>query len=145
MTLIKSNENVVPFGLDNFFTDDNFFNNKWLERKIQNTLPAINIKENKNDFTIEFASPGFSKKDFHVNIDENVLTVSANKDSEIIEESHNFTRREFSYSSFSRSFTLPKNANPDRIDAKYYDGILKLSIPKIEQAKLLPKKEIKVG
>ena len=104
MTLIKSNENVVPFGLDNFFTDDNFFNNKWLERKIQNTLPAINIKENKNDFTIEFASPGFSKKDFHVNIDENVLTVSANKDSEIIDESHNFTRREFSYSSFS--FTL---------------------------------------
>ena len=96
MTLIKSNENVVPFGLDNFFTDDNFFNNKWLERKIQNTLPAINIKENKNDFTIEFASPGFSKKDFQVNIDENVLTISANKDTEIIEESHNLTRREFS-------------------------------------------------
>ena len=145
MTLIKTNENLVPFGLDNFFTDDNFFNNKWLERKLKHTLPAVNIKENKHEFNIEFASPGFSKKDFKIDIDENVLTISANRDSEIIEENHNFTRREFSYNSFSRSFTLPKKANPDKIDAKYNDGILKLSIPKNEQTKLLPKKEIKVG
>lgn len=145
MTLIKANENLVPFGLDNFFTNDNFFNNKWLESKTKTTLPAINIKENKNDFTIEFASPGFTKKDFHVDIDENILTISANKDSEIIEENHNFTRREFSYASFSRSFTLPKSINHDKIDAKYCDGILKLCIPKNEHSKLLPKKEIKVS
>lgn len=145
MNLIKTNENLVPFGLDNFFSDDNFFNNKWLERKLKHPFPAVNIKENKKDFTIEFASPGFSKKDFHVDIDENTLTISAHKDSEIIEENHNFTRREFSYSSFTRSFTLPKNANPDEIEAKYNDGILNLSISKNDNTKSLPKKEIKVG
>lgn len=145
MTLIKSNENLIPFGLDNFFTEDNFFNNNWLERQFKHNFPAVNIKENKNNFTIEFASPGFSKKDFQVDIDENVLTIRAHKDSEIIEENHNFTRREFAYSSFSRSFTMPQTVNPDKIDAKYNDGILKLSIPKMEQSKLLPKKEIKVG
>ena len=73
MTLIKANENLVPFGLDNFFTEDNFFNNKWLERKLKHTLPAVNIKENKHEFNIEFASPGFSKKDFKIDIDENVI------------------------------------------------------------------------
>lgn len=145
MTLIKSNESLIPIGLDNFFTDDNFFNNKWLERKLKHTLPAVNIKENKNEYTIEFASPGFSKKDFKIDIDENVLTISAQSDSEIIDENQNYSRREFSYNSFSRSFTLPKTANTDKIDAKYYDGILKLSIPKNEHSKLLPKKEIKVG
>ena len=68
MTPIKTNENLVPFGLDNFFTDDNFFNNKWLEKKLKHTLPAINIKESKHEFTIEFASPGFSKQDFKIDI-----------------------------------------------------------------------------
>jgi len=145
MTLIKTNENLGPFGLDNFFTDDHFFNNKWLEKNLKNHFPAVNIKENKNEFAIEFASPGFSKNDFKIDIDDNVLTISAHKDSEIIEENHNFTRKEFSYSSFSRAFTLPKNANPDKIDAKYNDGILQLSIPKNDETKLLPKKEIKVG
>jgi HSP20 family protein len=143
MTLLKSNGNLIPFGMDNFFADD-FFNNQWLEKKLKHTLPAVNIKENKNEFKIEFASPGFTKKDFKIDLDQDVLTVSAEKDKEVIEEKEDYTRKEFSYNSFSRSFTLPKTVNAEKIDAKYNDGILKLSIPKKESTKLLPKKEIKV-
>ena len=144
MTLIKSNGNLIPFGMDNFF-DNDFFDNKWLEKKLKHTLPAVNIKENKNEFNIEFAAPGFAKKDFNIDLDDNVLTISAEKEKEKNEENDNFTRKEFSYNSFSRSFTLPKTINGDKIDAKYTDGILKLSIPKMEVTKLLPKKEIKVA
>ncbi|KAB1157589.1 Hsp20/alpha crystallin family protein [Flavobacterium luteum] len=144
MTLIKSNGNLIPFGMDNFF-DDDFFDNKWLEKKLKHTLPAVNIKENKNEFNIEFAAPGFTKKDFNIDLDDNVLTISAEKEKEKNEENENFTRKEFSYNSFSRSFTLPKTVNGDKIDAKYTDGILKLSIPKMEVTKLLPKKQIKVA
>ncbi|MFM9987152.1 Hsp20/alpha crystallin family protein [Flavobacterium sp.] len=144
MTLIKTNGNLIPFGMDNFFANDDFFDNKWLEKKLKHTLPAVNIKENKNEFNIEFASPGFAKKDFKIDLDENVLTISAEKEKEKNEENDNFTRKEFSYNSFSRSFTLPQSVNTDKIDAKYNDGILKLSIPKMEETKLLPKKEIKV-
>lgn len=143
MTLLKSNGNLIPFGMDNFFADD-FFDNQWLEKKLKHTLPAVNIKENKNEFKIEFASPGFTKKDFKIDLDQDVLTVSAEKDKEVIEEKEDYTRKEFSYNSFSRSFTLPKTVNAEKIDAKYNDGILKLSIPKKESTKLLPKKEIKV-
>jgi HSP20 family protein len=143
MTLIKSNANLIPFGMDNFFTND-FFDNQWLEKKLKHTIPAVNIKENKNEFNIEFASPGFTKKDFKIDLDQDVLTISAEKEKEKTEESDAFTRKEFSYNSFSRSFTLPKTVNAEKIDAKYNDGILKLSIPKKEDAKLLPKKEIKV-
>ncbi len=143
MTLIKSNGNLIPFGMDNFFTND-FFDNQWLEKKLKHTLPAVNIKEDKNEFNIEFASPGFTKKDFKIDLNNDVLTISAEKEKEKNEENDNFTRKEFSYNSFSRSFTLPQTVNADKIDAKYNDGILKLCIPKKEEAKLLPKKEIKV-
>ncbi len=143
MTLIKSNGNLIPFGMDDFFYDD-FFDNKWLEKKLKHTLPAVNIKETKNEFNIEFAAPGFTKKDFKIDLDDNVLTISAEKEKEKNEENENFTRKEFSYNSFLRSFTLPKTVHGEKIDAKYTDGILKLGIPKMEVTKLLPKKEIKV-
>jgi HSP20 family protein len=134
---------MIPFGMDNFFAND-FFDNQWLEKKLKHTIPAVNIKENKNEFNIEFASPGFTKKDFKIDLDQDVLTISAEKEKEKTEENDAFTRKEFSYNSFSRSFTLPKTVNAEKIDAKYNDGILKLSIPKMDQTKLLPKKEIKV-
>ncbi|MGZ4099428.1 MAG: Hsp20/alpha crystallin family protein, partial [Bacteroidia bacterium] len=80
-----------------------------------------------------------------INVEENVLTISAEKKEEKNEENDRFTRKEFSYNSFSRSFTLPQTVNAEKIDAKYTDGILKLEIPKKEEAKTLPKKEIKVA
>jgi HSP20 family protein len=145
MTLVKSKTGLMPFEFSDLFDGDRLFTNGWTDKELKRSLPAVNIKENKNEFNIEFASPGFAKKDFKIDLDENVLTVSAEKEKEKNEETDSFTRKEFSYNSFSRSFTLPQTVNVDKIDAKYNDGILKLSIPKKTETKLLPKKEIKVS
>ncbi len=88
---------------------------------------------------------GSAKKDFKIAVEDDCLTISAEKEEEKNESNHRFTRKEFSYNSFTRSFTLPQTVNADKIDATYNDGILKLSIPKKEETKLLPKKEIKIG
>lgn len=146
MTLVKAKktENLFPSLLSDFFDNDKFLGNRWFEKEFNESLPAVNIKENGKEFDIEFAAPGFVKSDFKINIEENVLTVSAEKEKEKKEENDRFTRKEFSYNSFSRSFTLPQNVNAEKIDAKYHEGILKLCIPKKEITKTLAKKEIKV-
>lgn len=147
MSLIKTKRNgdQFPSVLSDFFDTDRFFNTRWMEREFEQTLPSVNIRENGKEFNIELAAPGFNKNDFKVNVEENVLTISAEKKEEKNVENERFTRKEFSYNTFSRSFTLPQIVNGDKIDAKYTDGILKLCIPKKEEAKTLPKKEIKVG
>ena len=145
MTLVKSNKsgNLFPSVFSDFFDNDRFFSNQWFEKA--SNVPAVNIKETDAEFDVELAAPGFKKGDLKVDIDNNVLTISAEKKEEKEEENKRFTRKEFSYSSFSRSFTLPQSVNADKIDAKYNDGILKLIIPKKEEAKAKAKKEIKVG
>lgn len=145
MSIVKANKNggSFPSVFSDFFDNDRFFNNRWFENV--SNMPAVNIKETDADFDVEFAAPGFKKTDFKVDIDNNVLTISAEKKDEKSEEGKRYTRKEFSYSSFSRSFTLPQSVNADKIDAKYNDGILKLSIPKKEEAKAKAKKEIKVA
>lgn len=147
MTLVKTNKsgNLFPTLMSDFFDNDNFFANRWFEKEFNRSLPAVNVKENNKEFNIEFAAPGFKKNDFKINVEENILTISAEKQDEKNEEKDNYTRKEFSYNSFSRSFTLPQTVNADKIDAKYNDGILNLSIPKREEAKTQPKKEIKVA
>ena len=147
MTLVKTNKNgnLFPSVLSDFFDNDKFFSNRFFEKEFERSLPAVNIKESNNEFNIEFAAPGFNKNDFKINVEENMLTISAEKEEEKNEEKNRFTRKEFSYNSFSRSFTLPQTVNADKIDAKYNEGILKLNIPKKEETKMLPKKEIKVA
>lgn len=147
MSIIKSPSSgrMLPSILSDFFDNDKFFSNSWLDKEFKQTFPAVNIKENKDQFNIEFAAPGFSKTDFKINVENNTLTVSAEKEIEKSGGDERFTRKEFSYNSFSRSFTLPHSVNADKIDAKYADGILKLDIPKKDEAKALPKKEIKVN
>lgn len=145
MTLLKSNSGIMPFGFNDVFDIERFFNNNLPENGFNQTLPAVNIKENKKEFNIEFAAPGFTKKDFKIDVDQDVLTISAEKEHEEHEENENFARREFSYNSFSRSFTLPQTVSGEKIDAHYNDGILKLSVPKKEVSKALPKKEIKIA
>jgi HSP20 family protein len=142
MTLLKPYNSLLPLEFNDLFEDR--LTNGWLDREFRQSLPAVNIKENKKEFNIEFASPGYNKKDFKIDLDEDVLTISAEKQEEKKEERDSFTRKEFSYNSFSRSFTLPQTVMADKIDAKYNDGILKLSIPKKVDAKMLPKKEIPV-
>lgn len=144
MSIVKANKNegFFPSVFSDFFDNDRFFNNRWFE-SVSN-MPAVNIKETDADFDVEFAAPGFKKTDFKVDIDNNVLTISAEKKDEKNEENKRYTRKEFSYSSFSRSFTLPQSVDSEKIDAKYNDGILKLHILKKEVAKSRSKKEIKI-
>ncbi|WP_396169652.1 Hsp20/alpha crystallin family protein [Flavobacterium sp.] len=145
MTLLKSNSGIMPFGFNDVFDIERFFNNNLPENGFNQTLPAVNIKENKKEFNIEFAAPGFTKKDFKIDVDQDVLTISAEKEHEENEETESYSRKEFSYNSFSRSFSLPNTVSGEKIDARYDDGILKLSVPKKAASKALPKKEIKIA
>lgn len=133
--------------LDRFFNDDlmdwNFSN----FAGSNSNMPAVNVKENDNEFVIEVAAPGMNKEDFRVNIDNDRLTISSEKKEENKdEENENFTRQEFSYQSFQRSFQLPDNVvDSDKIKANYKEGILNVVLPKKEEAKPKPAKEIKIS
>lgn len=131
---------------DDFFTKDlmDFNRRPFAENSL--TIPSVNVKEEENGFEIQVAAPGIKKQDFKINLDRNILTISSENKSETEEvgEYRKFTRREFNYSSFSRSFTLPEQVETDRIEATYEDGILKVSVPKKEiQSPTLKTIEIK--
>ena len=109
-------------------------------------IPEANIIENEKDYTVELAAPGLDKKDFKIEVDNGVLIISAKKEEKKEEEEKaNFKRREFSYNSLYRSFTLPENSNPEKIDAKYENGLLRLSIPKMNESKSESKKQIRIA
>lgn len=99
----------------------------------KSTMPAVNIEEEKDAFVMSMAVPGMKKDDFKIDIDGNVLSVVSEKESRSEEKERKFTRREYSYSAFSRSFTLPEEVDKGRIDATYADGILKVRLPKKEE------------
>jgi len=148
MSLIRRENNLPTWS--NFFND--FLNRDWYDWSNQNfsltntTIPSVNIKETVNEFEVEMAAPGMVKDDFKLELNNNVLTISSEKQSENhTEEGKNITRREFSYQSFSRSFTLPAIVETDRITAKYENGILRVNIPKKEEAKPKPMKQITVS
>jgi HSP20 family protein len=107
--------------------------------------PAVNIAENDNDFNIEVAAPGFEKDDFKIHLDHNVLTISSEKETAPVENKPDFKRREFNYSSFKRSFSLPDVINSEKISAVYKNGILSIQIPKREEAKVKPAREIEIA
>ena len=96
-------------------------------------LPAVNIKEIDNRYDVEVAAPGFQKQDFKVDVENGVLTISAENKKETESEKENYTRREFSYSSFSRSFTLPENVKEDNINARYENGVLHVMLERLPQ------------
>lgn len=116
--------------------DKAFFKNDW--------LPAVNVKETEKNYKIEVAAPGFKKDDFKVNIEHGVLSISAETEEEKDEKEENFTRKEFSKSSFVRSFSLPDNIKENAVEAKYEDGMLKLVLGKTAGKKTL-KKEIAIS
>lgn len=130
--LIKKSGLFSPFLFDDYFSKD-FFD--WTNKNFTDfgsTLPSVNIKEVDTAYNIEMAVPGFKKEDFKISLDRNVLTISSEKKEEKEDKNEKFTRREYNYQSFSRSFTLPENSNAENISAEYKDGILKVSIPKKE-------------
>ncbi len=128
--------------LDEVFEKDGFFNGNGF-RTLNGTLPAVNILETDTGFVLEMAAPGLSKKDFQIELDNGVLTISANREVQP-QEGQTFVRREFGYGSFSRSFSLPEVVDLNGIRAEYVDGILKVHLPKVKEA--IPQtRQIEVG
>jgi len=124
----------------------NFFENElgdFFGKRI--TDPSANIVEQQDSFLLEIAAPGLKKDDFKIHLENSVLTISADIEDEKKEEGKNYTRKEFHYGSFSRSFTLPKTIDLEAIKADYQEGILKITMPKREEARLETKKEIKIS
>ena len=140
MSLVKRSD----FGsslLADLFDNDRFFASPWLSGR---NSPAVNIKENEENYEVELAAPGYDKEDFDISIDNGLLTVSAQKREEKEKKEDNYTRREFGFSSFSRSFNLPTNTNEENVAAKYADGVLKLTIEKIKGSNVKSRKQISI-
>ena len=137
-------------GFGDFFSDiDRFFNNDFflmpmqMRRQMESSVPAVNIRDKEKEYLIEVAAPGMKKEDFNIDMEQGMLTISSQKEEEKSEDNDNFRRREYNYSSFSRSFSLPDNVKPEDIKARYEDGVLKLTVPKREERDK-PKKKIKI-
>jgi len=141
MTLIKwQHRNPLTDMVNNLFDNDlgDFFGKRFSD-------PAANIIENNDSFGLDIAAPGMNKEDFKINLENNILTISTELEDEKREEGKNYTRKEFYYGSFNRSFTLPKTVDLDKITAEYENGILKVVLPKKEEARVDIRKEIKIG
>jgi len=109
------------------------------------TLPAVNVLDSDNEFVVEMAVPGLKKSDFDINIDNHILSIGVEKETKNEENSENYTRREFGYSSFKRTFAIPESVNVDKISASYTDGIMKVLLPKRDEAKKKPLRNIKIS
>ena len=149
MSIIKRRrDGLFPSSFTDLFEDRLFrpfypnFSDVW-EGGI--SIPPANLVENKNEYRLDISAPGFSKDDFNVEMQDGSLVVTAEHEEETKEDSENYRRREFSWSNFTRSFSLPENAKEDQINAKYENGMLKITIPKKEISQVKPKKEIMVA
>ena len=147
MSLVRRRNNMFPLfgeglpndhflGLKNFFDFDGFFNRDF-------KVPPANITETETAYKVELSAPGLTRSDFKVELDDNVLTVSGEKEEENKTDGEHY-RREFSYNSFSRSFQLPDNVKDEDINAKYDNGMLLITVPKKEPGKSRTKKAIDV-
>ena len=138
----KRGDGFPPKG--NFFDLDpfmDFFTDRWSKT----TTPATNIKETEESYEIQVAALGMTRKDFDVDVSNGALTISAEREETDEEKEENYTRREYNYNSFSRTFQLPESVKEDEIKAKYENGVLKLTVPKKEEAKTKPRKKIEIG
>jgi HSP20 family protein len=149
MSIIKRNSNgfFMPELFDDFMSRNLFDWGTTNFSTTGTTLPAVNIRESNENFEVEMAAPGMTKNDFNILLEDNTLTITSEKSDEQEEkDGEKFSRREFRYQSFQRRFTLPKEVvDVDQINAKYENGILKLSIPKKEEAKQKPPRTINIS
>lgn len=133
-SLMRSSE-LFPSAIEDFFRPWN----EWLTNggKLSHslTVPATNITETKDEYKVTVAAPGLKKSDFKIDVQGNMLTISSEREDTKEEKDARYTRKEYSYSSFNRSFTLPEEVNQDKIEASYEDGVLRLTLPKKEEAK----------
>ncbi len=146
MSLIKRNEtNWLPSVFDDMFKTD------WLGgttnvNSIGTSIPAVNIQETDDAFSVEVAAPGKTKADFNIELDNDVLTISSEekKESETSDKNGKYTRKEFSYRNFKRAFSLPDTVESEKISASYKDGVLFIDLPKREEAKIQAKRMIEI-
>jgi len=138
MTLVKFNNGHKQHAVNPWFNDvfNAIANDQFINDRLLTKVPAVNIAETENEFHIELAAPGLSKEDFKISLDKDVLSVSVEKKSENTDETKKYSKKEYSYKSFVRSFTLPDSVDHSKIDAEYTDGILKLTVAKKEEAKI---------
>lgn len=125
----------MPSLFDDFFTMPW---NDWFNGGLQpgmTNVPSVNISERKDDYLVSMAAPGLKKDDFKISVEGNMLSICSEKEESEEEEDERYTRKEYSYSSFERSFTLPDEVKKDKIDAKYKDGVLDIILPKKEEAR----------
>ncbi len=136
MALVKFNEGSR--GLSNPFNDifESFFNDSFISDRMISRVPAVNISETDGEYRIELAAPGLKKEDFKINLERNMLNISVEKSTESEEHNKRYNRREYSYSSFVRSFGLPESADDAKIEADYTDGVLHINVAKKEEAKM---------
>jgi HSP20 family protein len=130
-----------PFYMPNFFDDDFFpvLSNR------SSSMPSVNIREDEKDYVLELAVPGIDKNNLKIDINEDVLTISSENKSETEENKDGYKRKEFSYSSFCRSFYIPENVNRDKIEASYKDGILLVELPKQDEEKNKITRQVKIS
>jgi HSP20 family protein len=151
MSLVKRNPRWATHPFDNLV--DRLISNDlfdWSSRNFSltnTTLPAVNVREDDDQFAVEMAAPGMKKEDFKIELQNNVLSISSERQETQEEEDKNanYTRREFSYQSFVRSFTLPEVVDTEKIDAHYTDGVLHVVLPKREEAKPKPARTIQIA
>lgn len=147
MALVKRNsDNFLPSFFDNFLSRDWM---DWTNSNFSNTnttLPAVNVQDTENEFVIEVAAPGLSKDDFKISLNHTQLTISSEKKEEKQSKEGNYSRKEFSYQSFQRSFELPVNiVEGDKITANYKEGILYIHVPKKDEVKPKPSRTIEIS
>lgn len=141
---MRRTDNWLPSVFDDMFKTD------WLESNsntntIGTSIPAVNVKETDEEFLVEVAAPGMKKEDFEIELNNKILTISSVVKEEQESKNENYTRREFSYNSFKRSFNLPDSIDNSKIEANYADGVLKIELPKREEDKIKPKRLIEIA
>ena len=141
MNLIRKQNTWYPSIMDDFFNANWNFD----VPNYSHSLPAVNIKEADKEFTLQIASPGLTKEDFEVSFEDNVLSIEVVKKNDAKENNNDFTRFEFDYNSFKRSFTIPESVEINKIDASYLNGILNINLPKKKEAQPVQKKLIKIN
>lgn len=145
ITARKSENDALPTIFSDFFQYDPFFKPGWLDREIGKNLPLANIKETDKDYQIDLVTPGFKKDEINIDLENEMLTISAEKKEEKSTENERYTRKEYSYNSFFRAFTLPENTNPEKLVARYEDGVLKITLPKLAETKAKGKKKVAIA
>lgn len=146
MSLVKFNKKRRPWfptEFTNFFGDDDFFNDRFWNRYVQNE-PMINVRETEGEYQVELAAPGLEKDDFEISIDNGYLIIKAEKSLKKEEKEDNFTRQEFSYNSFRRSLLLPEDVKEEEIKATYENGVLKFNLSKKELKEVKHPKKIEI-